>query len=71
MVAGEWMLAELFRLRWRADQQPVLRSLELRDDLFPALEGNIPSDDEQRPVRQDFGTSARTWIQRRASYTLP
>ena len=32
------------------DQQPVLRSLELCDDLFPASEGDIPANDEQRPV---------------------
>jgi hypothetical protein len=49
MVAGR-DVGRTFQALLRADQQPVLRSLELRDDLFPAFEGDVPPDDEQRPV---------------------
>lgn len=41
MVAGR-DVGRTFQALLRADQQPVLRSLELRDDLFPAFEGDVP-----------------------------
>ena len=41
MVAGR-DVGRTFQALLRADQQPVLRSLELRDDLFPALESDVP-----------------------------